>query len=139
MRIPSDSGDGIEVDMAPLIDCVFLLLIFFLVASSLKEWDIEAELPQTGPAALAAKVAGSPVIVRLSRGGTIQWKDRKFPMRDRRKFLSGVAKILAESPGGPVEIRAHPESKSGDVLTLADALRLAGARVVDIRVFTEVQ
>jgi biopolymer transport protein ExbD len=46
--------EGIEVQMAPLIDCMFLLLIFFLVATTLK--DISKELPIELPQADAAMV-----------------------------------------------------------------------------------
>jgi len=44
--------EGVEVQMAPLIDCVFLLLIFFLVASTLKKLDkeLDVELPQAAAA-----------------------------------------------------------------------------------------
>ena len=54
MRIDLQEDEGIEVQMAPLIDCVFLLLIFFLVATTLKK--IEKELPLELPEAkLAAR------------------------------------------------------------------------------------
>lgn len=49
MRMDDQQADeGVEVQMAPLIDCVFLLLIFFLVASTLKKLDkeLDVQLPQ---------------------------------------------------------------------------------------------
>lgn len=52
MRIDLEEEDNIEVQMAPLIDCVFLLLIFFLVATTLKK--INKELPIELPRADAA-------------------------------------------------------------------------------------
>ncbi|MDF3130138.1 biopolymer transporter ExbD [Kiritimatiellaeota bacterium B1221] len=47
MRLNLDDGDDITVDMGPLIDCVFLLLIFFLVSTTMKkpEQEIPVELP----------------------------------------------------------------------------------------------
>ena len=47
MRLDLDDGDDINVDMGPLIDCVFLLLIFFLVSTTMKkpEQEIQVELP----------------------------------------------------------------------------------------------
>lgn len=47
MRIDLDEDDGIGVNMAPLIDCVFLLLIFFLVTTMMKKW--ETQIPLTMP------------------------------------------------------------------------------------------
>jgi biopolymer transport protein ExbD len=52
MRVDLRDDDGLDVQMAPLIDCVFLLLIFFLVATTLKK--IDEELPLTLPESKAA-------------------------------------------------------------------------------------
>ncbi len=52
MRVRLDQDDDVEVQMAPLIDCVFLLLTFFLVATTLKR--IEKELPLDLPEAAAS-------------------------------------------------------------------------------------
>jgi biopolymer transport protein ExbD len=53
-----DDEEGIEVQMAPLIDCVFLLLIFFLVATTLKK--VDDELPLTLPDASASVEVQQP-------------------------------------------------------------------------------
>jgi len=52
MRVRLEDDEQVEVQMAPLIDCVFLLLIFFLVATTLKK--IDKELPLDLPEAAAA-------------------------------------------------------------------------------------
>jgi len=52
MQVDLDEDEGIEVQMAPLVDCVFLLLIFFLVATTLKK--IDEELPLTLPDSAAS-------------------------------------------------------------------------------------
>ena len=39
MRLNYDDDDKVEVQMSPLIDCVFLLLIFFLVTTMMKKWE----------------------------------------------------------------------------------------------------
>ena len=52
MRVKMEEDDSVEVQMAPLIDCVFLLLIFFLVATTLKK--IEKQLPLQLPLSAAA-------------------------------------------------------------------------------------
>jgi biopolymer transport protein ExbD len=48
MRLDMDDGNDITVDMGPLIDCVFLLLIFFLVSTTMKtpEYEMPVELPE---------------------------------------------------------------------------------------------
>lgn len=52
MQVDLREDEAIEVQMAPLIDCVFLLLIFFLVATTLKK--IDEELPLELPESAAA-------------------------------------------------------------------------------------
>ncbi len=64
--------EQIEVQMAPLIDCVFLLLIFFLVATTLKK--IEKELPLDLPEAAAAvskQTQDNMTIVSIDRSGSL--------------------------------------------------------------------
>lgn len=72
MRINLQEDEGVEVQMAPLIDCVFLLLIFFLVATTLKE--IEPQLPLTMPestAAVQTQVPEDVLTVQLDIDGNI--------------------------------------------------------------------
>ena len=47
MRLNYDDDDKVEVQMSPLLDCVFLLLIFFLVTTMMKKW--EMQIPLTLP------------------------------------------------------------------------------------------
>jgi biopolymer transport protein ExbD len=70
MRIKLDDDDSVEVQMAPLIDCMFLLLIFFLVATTLKK--IVREIPVELPYAEAAvETAEEPdvLVIGLDREG----------------------------------------------------------------------
>ena len=71
MRIDLGEDDGIEVQMAPLIDCVFLLLIFFLVATTLRkvERELQVELPQSAAAIDVAQIEGRLIISLDSIGG----------------------------------------------------------------------
>ena len=70
MRVELSDDDVMEVQMAPLIDCVFLLLIFFLVATTLKKIDRELplELPESA-AAVAAPRADDLLVVSLDSAG----------------------------------------------------------------------
>jgi len=63
MQVDLRDDEGIEVQMAPLIDCVFLLLIFFLVATTLKK--IDEELPLQLPESTAALAVQQPDAVTV--------------------------------------------------------------------------
>ena len=70
MRVKWDDDEEVAVQMAPLIDCVFLLLIFFLVATTLKK--IEKELPLDLPEAAASvskQVDDNMTIVSIDADG----------------------------------------------------------------------
>lgn len=70
MRVETDQDDNIEVQMAPLIDCVFLLLIFFLVASTLKKLDkqLDVHLP-TAAAAVEVQAPDNQVVIGVDTVG----------------------------------------------------------------------
>ncbi len=69
-----DGSNDTEVQMAPLIDCVFLLIIFFLVATTMKKIDKElpVQLPDSG-AAIEVSREDSLVIIGLDRAGGVYW------------------------------------------------------------------
>ncbi len=70
MKIDLQDDDAVEVQMAPMIDCVFLLLIFFLVATTLKK--IDKELPIELPEAAAAVEVQQPEgfsVISIDREG----------------------------------------------------------------------
>lgn len=70
MNVDLRDDEGLEVQMAPLIDCVFLLLIFFLVASTLKK--VDHELPLELPDIKAAVEVQQPdefMVVSIDRDG----------------------------------------------------------------------
>jgi biopolymer transport protein ExbD len=68
MQVDLRDDEGIEVQMAPLIDCVFLLLIFFLVATTLKKIDEELplELPESA-AALEVQQPDTVVVISIDK------------------------------------------------------------------------
>lgn len=67
MRLPIEDEDKVEVPMSPLIDCVFLLLIFFLVTTMMKkmEMQIPLSLPTMTSSLSNTKVADNAVIIAV--------------------------------------------------------------------------
>jgi biopolymer transport protein ExbD len=129
MRINLQDDEGVEVQMAPLIDCVFLLLIFFLVAATLKK--IERELPLDLPdAVLAARDVPASNILTVSidaQGRFYLGADPITPsiLHDRLK------QAAAEDPTQPVRInadRSTPWHAVIQVLELAKFEKLTNVR-----------
>ncbi len=72
MRIEAEDEEEVAVQMAPLIDCVFLLISFFLVATTLKKIDRELplELPEAA-AAVSKQVQDNMTIISIDRQGNL--------------------------------------------------------------------
>lgn len=70
MRVDMDDGNELAVDMGPLIDCVFLLLIFFLVSSTMKKPETEMPVDLPEPAISAGMNADmTPTLITIDQPG----------------------------------------------------------------------
>lgn len=113
---------GTEINIAPLIDMVFILLIFFLVNTSfVKEAGIEVNRPA---AATAQLKTGTTVIIGIDRENRIFMDSREL---DVRAVRANVERALAENPEGGVVVVADKETDAGVVISVMDGCRMAGA------------
>ncbi|MBU0484677.1 MAG: biopolymer transporter ExbD [Proteobacteria bacterium] len=120
----------VAINMAPLIDMVFLLLIFFIVTTSfVKETGIEVQRPVASTAVLQDQ--GS-ILVGVDENGEVFFNKKKIDIRSVRY---NVEKALAESPGSSVVLVADKLTQAGVLITVMDGCRLAGA--TDISIATE--
>jgi len=116
-----------EVNLTPMLDVVFIMLIFFIVtASFVKESGIEVSRPQ---AATAEKKERANILVAISEDGEI-WIDGR-PV-DVRALQANIERLHAENPQGSVVIQADEESKNGLLVQVMDAARQAGVYNVSI-------
>ncbi len=121
------NGDEPEINMAPLIDMVFILLIFFLVTTSfVREAGVEVKRPQ---AASAVAQAGASLLVAVDKGGAVYIEGRRVGLAGVRSL---VERYLAENPKGGVVIVADRASHTGRVIQVLDQCKLAGAREVAV-------
>jgi len=115
------------INMAPLIDMVFILLIFFMVTTSfVKETGIDVQRPTASTAALKEK---GNILIGVSADGLV-FLDRK--QIDIRSVRAHVERCVAENPEGAVVIVADKASHTGVVIQVMDQCRLAGATNVSI-------
>ena len=116
-----------DINIAPLIDLVFLLLIFFMVTTSfVKETGIDVQRPIASTARLKEK---GNILIGVSSDGRI-FMDRK--QIDIRTVRAHVERCLAENPEAAVVIVADKASQTGIVIRMMDQCRLAGAKNVSI-------
>ena len=116
-----------EVNLTPMLDVVFIMLIFFIVtASFVKESGIDVNRPDAQTAEQKKKAS---ILIAISEDGEIWIKKRRV---DIRQVRPNVEKMLAENPLGTVVIQADEESKNGLFVQVMDAARAAGAHSIAI-------
>jgi biopolymer transport protein ExbD len=116
-----------EINLTPMLDVVFIMLIFFIVtASFIKEAGIEVRRPLTEHAAPKPK---ANILVAISAKNEI-WIDRKNI--DKRAMRTEFERLLAENPEGSVVIQADKDAYTETVVLVADAARKAKITRVSI-------
>ncbi|NJB68538.1 biopolymer transport protein ExbD [Desulfobaculum xiamenense] len=120
-------GRGVELNMAPLIDMIFILLIFFLVTTNfVRESGVDVQRPTAATASVKDKAG---MVIGVTEAGSVHIAGRPV---DLRLVRAHVERFLAETPGGSVVIAADRDSRTGTVITVLDACRLAGAANVSV-------
>ncbi|MAS82815.1 MAG: biopolymer transporter ExbD [Legionellales bacterium] len=121
-----------SVNLTPLIDMVFILLIFFLVTASFtKESGIDVDRPT---AKTAAREEQGSMIIGVSKDGEIWIDSQKIDMRAVRAH---VEHLHAQNPEGTVIILADQSARTGTTVEVLDQVRLAGVTNVSIAASNE--
>ena len=119
--------DETEVNVTPMLDVVFIMLIFFIVtASFVKEAGIEVNRPS---AATAERKERGNILVAITENGQIWINKRQV---DPRAVRANIERMHAENPQGSVVIQADENSRNGLLVQVMDAARLAGVHEVSI-------
>lgn len=119
--------DAAPVDIAPLMDMVFILLIFFIVTSTFtRETGVDVSKPK---ASSAQDLARESILVGISRQGTVHINETQVSISSLRTILK---QMVAEAPDRPVIIVADREAPSGRVVDVLDECNLARVRKVSI-------
>ncbi len=114
-----------EVNLTPMLDVVFIMLIFFIVtASFVKEAGIDISRPS---AATAERKERGNILVAITESNQI-WIDRRHV--DPRSLRANIERLHAENPQGSVVIQADEKSQNGLLVRVMDAARLAGVKSV---------
>lgn len=119
--------DQSEVNLTPMLDVVFIMLIFFIVtASFVKEAGIEVSRP---PAATAERQERGNILIAITSNNQI-WIDRR--QVSAKALRANIERLHAENPGGSVVIQADQKSENGLLVQVMDAARLAGVKNVSL-------
>ena len=113
------------IDLTPMLDVVFIMLIFFIVtASFIKETGINVDRPE---ASTAESKKNANILIAISATNEI-WIDKR--RIDIRSIRANIERLLAENPKGKVVIQADGKSNAFTYAAVADAAR--EAKVFDV-------
>ena len=129
----ASDDDGVEasVDMSPLIDCVFILLIFFIVTTTfVEETGVDVEKPQ---ATTARDLKKNSMLIALTSEGEVRYGGREIGVGGVRRE---VKRILAGDPDIPIIIQADKNSRTELLIKIIDEAQLAEARKISVATAT---
>jgi len=118
--------ESADIDLTPMLDVVFIMLIFFIVvASFIKEAGIEVSRPdnnQSDPS------DAQSILVRIRADDQIWMENRRV---DARAVRANIQRLLASDPEQAVSIKVDKGATANTVIDVADAAREAGAGTVN--------
>lgn len=115
------------IDLTPMLDVVFIMLIFFIVtASFVKEAGIDVNKPAATTAVMKER---ANILVAIDSNNQI-WIDKR--QVDPRSVRANIERLHAENPQGTVVIQADKDSKNERLVQVMDAARAAGVYNVAI-------
>ena len=119
--------DGAEIDLTPMLDVVFIMLIFFIVvASFIKEAGVEVNRPDDNQPDNPED--STSILVEVASDNQIWMENRRV---DTRAVRANIQRLLAEDPEAPVTIKVEKGAEAGIVVDVADAARESGVAAVN--------
>ena len=131
MRFVQRRSDPLEINLTPLIDVVFLLLIFFMVSTSFRlETQLNVELPA---AASTSARAVDPMVISISRDRIHAIDDRVLLKNDPISIESGILQAIQSLRPDEIVLMADANTPHQSVVTVLDILSRAEVKNVQIR------
>lgn len=110
-----------EINLTPMLDVVFIMLIFFIVtATFIKEAGIQVDRPDT---VTAESQEDAAILIAISASDEI-WIDKQE--RDPRDVRGIIERLHAENPKGSIVIQADKESTNEVLVQILEAAKAAG-------------
>jgi biopolymer transport protein ExbD len=127
-----------ELNMAPLIDMIFILLIFFLVTTSfVNEAGLERKRPQQSMTQSQTDKRTNVTLGIMADNSIIDQEDgRSIDIKSVRAYIEN---FLLEAPKGTVVVAADKDSQIGTVIKVMDNVRLAGVKELSVAPMTKTE
>ena len=130
-----ESEDKGEIDLTPMLDVVFIMLIFFIVtASFVREKSLGLNVPENNDVPPPPEDAPKNILIQVNSNDEIFIDARRVDIRAVRSL---IAQKKAENPEASVVVRMHEESTANTYVAIADSAREAKIFNVSLVPFEE--
>lgn len=120
----ADAEETSEIDLTPMLDVVFIMLIFFIVtASFVKESTVNLNVPENQEDNAPADPDNKSILIEVTATNEIWMEQRRV---DVRSIRANIARLHAEMPKAPVIIKADGKASAESFVAVSDAAREAG-------------
>ena len=117
-----------KINLTPMLDVVFIMLIFFIVtATFVKEIGLDVNQPENEPVPVDPEKKS--IVVHVTNHDRIIIAGRDV---DVRQVRANIERMHAENPEAPVIIRPHPDSTTDTMVRILDSARQAGVGSVSL-------
>ncbi|MDX1460161.1 MAG: biopolymer transporter ExbD [Xanthomonadales bacterium] len=129
MRRKHKGEDEAEINITPMLDIVFIMLIFFIVTTSfIKEKGLEVSRPSNTPPKQVEQKKG-PIVLKIDGSSNITLKGR---LLERKAVQANLEREKAEKPDSTLIVAAHPDAETDALVTVLDGAKAVGIENVSV-------
>ncbi|NND44482.1 MAG: biopolymer transporter ExbD [Xanthomonadales bacterium] len=129
MRRKHRPEEEAEINITPMLDIVFIMLIFFIVTTSfIKEKGLEVSRPSNAPPKQVEQQKG-PIVIKIDGSSNITLKGRVL---ERKAVQANLEREKAEKPDSTLIVAAHPDAETDALVTILDAAEAVGVANVSV-------
>ena len=129
MRRRHRGEDEAEINITPMLDIVFIMLIFFIVTTSfVKEQGLEVSRPSNSPPKQVEQKKG-PIVVKIDGSSNITLKGR---MLEPKAVQANLEREKAEKPDSSLIVAAHPDAETESLVIVLDAAKAVNIASVSV-------
>ncbi len=131
IRRQNDEDTETSIDISPLIDCVFILLIFFIVTTTfIDEWGVAVDKPSAAPAQAQQEEDDKPkVVIELFNSGEVRFNGQPAQIGALRDF---VKQEIGAHDDIPAMVKAQRDVSAGMTVQAMDEAKMGGAQRIMI-------
>jgi biopolymer transport protein ExbD len=119
--VQAQQEEETQIDITPMLDVVFIMLIFFIVtASFVKEVGLDVIKPE--PSQANESEDNRPIVVEINNQDEIRIDTRRV---DKRSIKPTIVRMMAERPDSAIIVQAHKLSTTKAVVEAVDGIRAA--------------